>query len=175
MQVASGNGFWQDSKLPFPQPLKNHTRCQEKTAHVAIGWRRGRDSRPMTADAPKNPQNRAFPKRPAKVCDHRCVPLRPGFSANFETSGGGLSSVAERKLDRAGATHLVPETGDRPLSRMRIETSLRASIRTDVARTSPFDIRATSRRSISAGRSKCVCRRIQMRTCRSRTRTSLPA
>jgi len=49
-----------------------------------------------------------------------------------------------------------------------------ASIRSGVARTSPFDIQATFRRSISADRSKCICRRIPMRNCRLRTRSSPP-
>ena len=71
----------------------------------------------MTADAPKNPQNRAFPKRPAKVCDHRCVPpfwgsARPGFHATQRQLRSSFKighATLQIEIDENNACALAPD------------------------------------------------------------------
>ncbi len=50
------------------------TRLFRGFLEAVLIWRRGRDSRPQAADSHKTPGNKAFQKRPARVCDHRHVP-----------------------------------------------------------------------------------------------------
>ena len=51
---------------------------------AALRWRRGRDSRPTAAKAPKTPQNKACLRSPAKVCDPAVyAPCGPGKDSKF--------------------------------------------------------------------------------------------
>jgi hypothetical protein len=71
-------------------------------------WRREWDSYPPCRDSPKTAVKQGFPKSPAKVCDHRCVPpdrpVRPSTSADFEASGGAFPGRPKSPTDRASAT-----------------------------------------------------------------------